>query len=129
MVEVVVQDHDNRRLEKELLSEGFAAVLLHVDGGRAVVVEIDRGARAFWAGCGGPFVMDGSAIGAKLELRSDTRFGALGGMNRDIPAREPAASGGRDVEFLGADFLAVDHVAELAFLRRYGAGIGRRHER
>ena len=118
MVEIVIENDDDGRLEEELLREGMAAVGLHVNGG-CTFIEIDGGVGGFRAGNGGPFVMDGSAVGAKLKLRGDTGFTAARRAHGSVAVGDPAAFGGSDLEILGANFAAIDHIAELALLSGY----------
>ena len=106
MVEIVVQDGDEGRIEGKSLFEGARALHFESDFGDAVDEEDVRAIGFF--GLRSPLVADGCAIGLQRQRSGNLAGRTFGRLNVRGAFGAPAGAGGRDFEFFVADGLAVE---------------------
>ena len=120
MVEVVVEDGDERGVEGQVLFKGARALDCETDFGHAIGKE-NVGAIGFFR-LGSPIVTDGRAVGLQRERAGDFANGTFGRLDFRSALGEPSASGGRNFKFLVADSLAIELDGQLAFVLNEDAG-------
>src|ERR1017187_5333753 len=114
VVQIVVDDGDLRRIESELLRVRLHAFDAEIDrGGRTV--ESDR-RRSLLSALRGPFVVNGSAVGVKLESSRNVHH-AVSGFNFRSSVSDPVAAARANFEFFGAHLLPACEYAKSAFVR------------
>ena len=101
MVEVVVQDGDDRRSEGELLGKWFGVIKTKNDGGDAVL-ELNFGG-GFFRSLRAPVVADGRAVRLKSQMSAD--FGPVTArrVNVGAPLGDPAIATRANFKFLSSD--------------------------
>src|SRR5216684_364128 len=114
MVEIVVQNGDQRRIEREVLLERAGALHLESDSGHAVGEEDVRAVRFFRLGA--PVITDGRAIALQRQRAGDFAGGAVGRLDLRGAFGEPAAARRTDFKFLVADGLSAEFDGELALI-------------
>src|SRR6266481_5381529 len=122
MVEVVVQNGDERRIEGEVLLERARALHLQRNTCHAVSEE-DVSAVGFFR-LGAPLVADGRAIGPHRQCTGDFAWTALGWLDFCGAFGDPSAAGWRNFKFFVADGLSSELDGELALVlsKEYAAG-------
>ena len=120
MVEIVVEDGDERRVEGKSLFERAGALHLESDFGDAVG-EDNVGAVGFF-GLRGPLVADGRAIRFQRERAGNFAGDTFGGLDVGGAFGTPACAGWGNFEIFVADDLAAELDGELAFVLREDAG-------
>jgi len=114
VVEVVVENNDQRRIEGEILFEGARSLELHGHFGDAVG-EGDVRATGF-VGLGTPLVSDGFATGLKGEIASHDGGRRASGREMRGGFGGPVSTARRDIELFVADDVAVQENLELALV-------------
>ena len=120
IIEVVVENDDERGIESEILLEGMSILQLYGHLGDAVGKENMRAVG--FVGLRSPFIRDGGAAGLEGEITGDRRGrrtlrSQVGGAFGD-----PTCTTGVDFEFLVADGIAIEKDFELSFVGNEDGG-------
>src|ERR1700731_727553 len=114
MVEIVVQNSNEGRIEREVLLERAGALHLESDSGHAVGEEDVRAVRFFRLGA--PVITDRRSIALQRQRAGDFAGATLGRLDFRGAFGEPAAAGRSDFKFFVADGLSAEFDGELALI-------------
>ncbi len=117
MVEIVIENGDEGRTERQILLERARA--LHFEGNFCDAVGEENARAVGFVVPRGPFIADGRAV--RLQYESAADAGGAGGIGRFEVGGSfgyPAAAGRSDFKILMADGLAVQHDGKFALVLR-----------